>query len=366
MDDFIASKDISPVLAEIPRYEAPAGPAPVHEVVRVPVRISTLNIVLFFVTFLTTTMAGADMAGASVSIFLPQSLPNLIAGLSFSIPLMLILGAHEMGHYLASRRYGVDATLPYFLPAPYPSLFFIGTFGAFIRMKTPPRTRRAMFDIGAAGPWAGMLVALIAVIYGLHNSGVTPLDTSQGGLQLGNSILFWGLSRLMLGVDPNTVNVNLSPIAFAGWLGFFVTALNLLPVGQLDGGHVIYSLFGSRWHRIISRLFALACVLMVVIPYYLGLDFWFGWLFWFVLLILLGLGHPSTRDADTPLPASRKAAAFATIVLFILVFSQVPFSWQMPTGNPAQPAGEPPIKSVVLHTAASSGNAMLHALGVKI
>ena len=116
--------------------------------------------------------------------------------------MMAILLAHEMGHYLTSRRHGVDATLPFFIPAPVPSLFIIGTFGAFIRMKSLPRTRRAMFEIGAAGPWAGFAVALLAVILGLKLSKVTPLDNSAGGLNLGNSMLFWGVSRVILGVDP--------------------------------------------------------------------------------------------------------------------------------------------------------------------
>ncbi|MGH7931820.1 MAG: site-2 protease family protein [Candidatus Binataceae bacterium] len=368
MDDFTARKDVSPVLTEIPRYEAPMGPAPVYEPYLRPIRVPPLNTALFLLTLLTTTMAGAGMAGATVSLSVPRTLPNLIAGLSFSIPLMAILLAHEMGHYLTSRRWGVDATLPYFIPF-FPTLgplWSIGTLGAFIKMKSPARTRRAMFDIGAAGPWAGMVVSVIAVIWGLHYSTVTPLDNSQGGLQLGNSILFWSVSRAVLGVDPNTVNVNLSPVALAGWLGFFLTAINLLPVGQLDGGHVIYSAFGSRGHRLISRLAWLGCALMVAIPYFLGLDFWGGWLLWFVLLILLGLGHPATVDADTPLPASRKAAAWATIVLFVVTFSQVPFSWQQPSENPNQQPNEPPIRSVMLHMPAHPSAAALHALGVKL
>ena len=186
----------------------------------------------------------------------------LRSGLSFSIPLMVILFAHEMGHYLTSRYHNVDASLPYFIPAP-PSIFIIGTFGAFIRMREPARTRRVMFDIGAAGPWAGVMLAIPAVIIGLYLSDVTPLDKSAGGLELGNSLLFLGLSHLVLGVDPSTVNVNLSPIAFAGWIGLLVTTLNLLPVGQLDGGHVIYALFPRR-HRTISMLFVVSCVLMVL------------------------------------------------------------------------------------------------------
>jgi membrane-associated protease RseP (regulator of RpoE activity) len=337
MDDLSINSHASPVLTDIPRFEHQAEPAYAYErQPRPPIRLPPLNVALFLLTFLTTTMAGADSAGAPVILGVPASLTNLAAGLPFSIPLMLILFAHEMGHYLTSRRYGVDSSLPYFIPAPFPSLFFVGTFGAFIRMRRPPRTRREMFDIGAAGPWAGFVVAVIASIIGLARSQVTPLDTSQGGLFLGNSMLFWGVSRVVLGVDPNSVNVNVHPIALAGWIGLLVTAINLLPVGQLDGGHVVYSLFGGRWHRIISRAAWIGCGLMVLIPYLLHLAFWGGWLLWFVLLIGLGLGHPATTDTDLPLRGPRKVCAWATIVLFVVTFTPVPVSVQSSASPPGQ------------------------------
>jgi len=336
MDESSAYKQISPILSDIPRFEGAAEPIDTWRPAPQPWSIPRTNLVLFLLTLLTTTMAGADSAGAFVTFRAPfQSLINLGAGLSFSIPLMSILLAHEMGHYLASRRHRVEATLPYFIPAPFPSLFFVGTFGAFIRMKTPPRTRRAMFEIGAAGPWAGFAVAIFAVVLGLKLSKVTPLDTSAGGINLGNSIIFWSVSRLVLGVDPNTVNVDLHPIAFAGWLGLFVTTLNLLPVGQLDGGHVVYSLLGGRIHRVVSRFCWVGTALMVVVPYALGYEFWLGWLIWFGLVFFLGLGHPSTVDAHTPLTGRSRNLAWATIALFILTFSPVPVSFVPP--GPAQP-----------------------------
>ncbi|HKV55328.1 MAG TPA: site-2 protease family protein [Candidatus Binataceae bacterium] len=335
MDDFSAHSNVSPVLTDIPRFEHHAEPISVQrERARQPVRIGPLNVALFLLTMLTTTMAGAYAAGAPVELGVPASLTNLAAGLSFSIPMMLILFAHEMGHYLTARRYGIDSSLPYFLPAPYPSLFFVGTFGAFIRMRAPARTRREMFDIGAAGPWAGFVVALAAIVIGLTRSQVTPLDTSQGGMFLGNSMSFWLISRVVLGVDPNTVNVNLHPIAVAGWLGLLVTAINLLPVGQLDGGHVVYSLLGGRLHRVVSRLAWIGCGLMVVVPYLFHLNFWAGWLLWFVLLIVLGLGHPATMDTEMPLRGSRKLAAWATIGLFIVTFTPVPIMLIPPSGLP--------------------------------
>ncbi len=335
MEDSGAYKEISPLLTDIPRF---AGTSPETENDRRPGPrpndVPRLNLALFLLTLLTTTMAGADMAGPPVNLFDPiASLVNLPAGLSFSLPLMAILLAHEMGHYLMGRRHGIDSTLPYFIPAPFPSIFFAGTFGAFIRIKAPVTTRRAMFDIGAAGPWAGFAVALVAIVVGLTKSTVTPLDQSSGGLELGNSILFWTVSRVVLGVNPNAVNVELNPIAFAGWIGLLVTTINLLPVGQLDGGHTVYALFGGRWHRVISRLCWLGCALMVLVPYLLGYDFWLGWLIWFGLVFALGLGHPATIDADTPLSGARPWMAWATIALFIVTFPPVPIAFAPPAPN---------------------------------
>jgi membrane-associated protease RseP (regulator of RpoE activity) len=330
MSEAVTHKDNPTVLTEIPRHTAP--PQPAERALERP-RIPTLNIVLFLLTLLTTTTAGAYMNGEEVPFFHPlAAMVALRSGLSFSIPLMLILFAHEMGHYLTSRHHNIDASFPYFVPAP-PSVFIIGTFGAFIRQREPARTRRVMFDIGAAGPWAGVILAIPAVIIGLYLSDVTPLDKSSGGLELGNSILFLGLARMVLGVDPRTVNVNLNPIAFAGWLGLFVTAMNLLPMGQLDGGHVIYTLFPRR-HRTISTLFFVTCVLMVLVPLALGLSFWGGWLVWAVLALAFGLGHPSTVDRDTPLDRRRAFAAWATVVLFIVTFSPVPLSFVQPAAVP--------------------------------
>lgn len=333
----------SPILTDIPRYtrtEPPPAPA------RKPAQVAPLNLVLFLVTLLTTTMAGAFQAGADISLWHPiLSAPALARGLPFSIPLMSILLAHEMGHYLTARRNRVDVSLPYFIPAPFPSLFFIGTFGAFIRIRSMPRTRRAMFDIGAAGPWAGMLIALPVLIIGLATSKIVPLNPGAGGLEFGDSILLLQLERWVLHIDPHAVNVDLNPVGFAGWLGLFVTTLNLLPASQLDGGHVIYALLG-RHHRIVSRLVFIAAILMVFVPLVLGLPFWWGWALWAVLLVLFGLGHPATADPDTPLDPMRRFAALATIGLFIVTFVPVPVSF-----NP--PSGEEPAKTYnVMHVPA--------------
>ncbi len=332
MDDTGAHNEPSAILTEYPRYSP--GPDSISSQLE-PLRIPPLNVVLFLLTFLTTSMAGGYMAGAMFSIWHPFATAGALrAGFSFSIPLMLILFAHEMGHFVTARRHRVDTSLPYFIPVP-PSLMLIGTFGAFIRLRQMPRTRRVMFDIGAAGPWAGFILSVPILIIGLALSRVAPLTQSAGGFQLGNSLLFIWLAHLVLHVDPNSVNIILSPIAFAGWLGLFVTTLNLLPVGQLDGGHVVYALFG-RHHRTISRLFVLGCVLMAVVPYLLGLDFWAGWLLWAVLLLILGLGHPATIDEHIPLDARRRLLAWATIAVFIVTFCPVPISF----GPPPQPQHE--------------------------
>lgn len=284
-------------------------------VVRRQRRIPLIHIVLFVCTFITTAMAGAFQVGAN-----PLADPSSIrAGFPFAVTLLSILLVHELGHYTLAAIHHVRATLPYFIPAP-PIL--IGTFGAFIRMKSPPPNRRALFDVGAAGPWAGLIVAIPAVIIGLHLSEVRPLGLNEGGVELGDSILFSLLSKLVLGTTPDNVTIMLHPIALAGWFGLFVTFLNLLPVGQLDGGHVSYALFG-RWHRWISRLF------LGVIAV-LGLQGWQGWFVWVILLLMIGVDHPPTEDAVTPLDGRRRVAAWMTIGAFVLTFMSNPIGIAQP------------------------------------
>ena len=268
-----------------------------------------IHIGLFLATLFTTTLAGSFQAGVN-----PLTDLRLLAhGLPFSLTLMGILLVHEMGHFVMSRIHGVEATPPYFIPGPP---FLVGTFGAFIRMHTPTN-RKALFDVGAAGPWAGFLVALPAVFYGLSLSEVRPLEAANGGLLLGDSFVFAWLTRLALGVNPADATILLHPIALAGWFGLFVTFLNLLPIGQLDGGHVVYALFGPR-HRWVARLALVGIV---------GLAFlgWQGWTIWTVLLLVLGLDHPPTVD-DTPLDPRRRVAAWLTIGLFAITFMPVPLT----------------------------------------
>jgi len=284
-----------------------------------------LNIALFAITFFTTALASALNQGVDVF-----SEPGAIRlGFPFAITVMTILLSHELGHYFLARFHGVDVTLPFFIPAP-PLL--VGTFGAFIRMRSLPPDRRALFDIGAAGPWAGFVVAVPAVILGLMLSEVRPLQASEGGLILGDSLLFAWLTRLVLGVSSQDVTIMLHPIALAGWFGFFVTCLNLLPAGQLDGGHVAYAVFG-RNHRWVSRG-VLAFLLILGSGALLGRGGWPGWLFWGFMLLVLGVDHPRPYDPVTPLDRRRVVAAFLTLIILILTFMPEPFSVVEPSPRP--------------------------------
>jgi membrane-associated protease RseP (regulator of RpoE activity) len=279
-----------------------------------------VNVVLFLATLVTTTIAGALNHGVP-----PQRLAEDWAeGLPFSLTLMAILAAHEMGHYVLARLHGVRVTLPFFLPGP-PVL--TGTFGAFIRMRSQPRNRRDLFDIGAAGPWAGLLLAVPAVVYGLMLSELAPIPPSYSGINFGDSLLFKGIVRMVFGRIPYGFDIMLHPIALAGWFGLFVTVLNLLPVGQLDGGHVVYALLG-RWHRWVARTFLVFTVVV-------GFFGWPGWFLWAVLMLFVGLDHPPTADSLTELDPWRRLLGWATIAMFFLIFVPVPLSWIEGGAGPA-------------------------------
>ncbi len=271
-----------------------------------------VHFALFAATFLTASAASSLGQGVD----LMSDPASIRIGFPYAVTLMSILFAHEFGHYAMARVHRVDATLPYFIPAP--PVFFLGTFGAFIRMRGVPQDRRALFDIGAAGPWGGFLVAVPALIIGLHLSDIVPTPESEmSGLFLGDSLLMKALQLWVLGVDSTTATVHLHPVAMAAWVGFLVTALNLLPVGQLDGGHVVYALLGEVWHRWISR----GAIVGLLI---LGLGGWPGWIFWVALLTLLGLRHPRTEVMTVPLDRTRAVLAALTVVMFISVFMPEP------------------------------------------
>ncbi len=270
-----------------------------------------LPLLLFILTVLTTLMAGAMLKNVN-----PFSSPlAILAGVPFSVTLLSILLIHEMGHYLTARHYRIQATLPYFIPAP-PVPFIIGTFGAFIRMKSPIVERKALLEVGAAGPIAGFVVAVIAIVVGLQWS--TVVENGIGaGMILGEPLLFRWISQWLIAI-PQDSDVLLHPVAFAGWIGLFITSLNLLPIGQLDGGHIGYALFGER-QRYIS-------LTMVGVLLGLGLLGWKGWLFWAVLVAFLGIGHPPVADAYTPLGRRQLVIAWVSLVIFLVTFIPAPIS----------------------------------------
>ena len=284
---------------------APAWAAP-----KPPRRL--LHLGLLLATVVTTVIAGALQQGVN-----PLETPKLLyTGIPFSFTLLLILGAHEMGHYLVSRRHHLDVTLPYFIPAP-PIPFIIGTFGAFIRIRSPIRDKRALLDVGCSGPLIGVLVSIPVILIGLKLSTVTVIGGGEETITLGEPLLFKLLSRLALGPMTPEQNVILHPVAFAGWIGLLVTALNLLPVGQLDGGHVAYALF-PEYHRYIS----LGVIGLLVVC---GVVFWSGWLLWAVLLVFLGWRHPPPYEFWVPLDRRRRVLGIITVVVFGLTFSPAPF-----------------------------------------
>lgn len=245
---------------------------------------------------------------------------HLLLGLPFALTLMLILLAHEMGHYLFCMRYGVSATLPFFIP--FPTL--IGTLGAFIRIKSPLRSRAVLFDIGIAGPIAGFAVALPVLIFSLRLSRVAPFGAAPADIQLGYPLVFY-LARKLLAATGFAHGIAaapfgqiyLHPVAIAAWVGMFATSLNLLPGGQLDGGHIVFAI-SPRAHKIISRI-----TILVLIP--LAVYFWTGWLFWAVLLRLSGMRHPSVPRLPE-LSRTRRWLAIFALLMLALTFSYIPIS----------------------------------------
>jgi membrane-associated protease RseP (regulator of RpoE activity) len=239
----------------------------------------------------------------------------LVAGL------ISILLAHEMGHYLVALRYGVDATLPFFIPLPIPGLSLVGTLGAFIRIRSPIPTRKALFDIGVAGPLAGFVVCLPVLWLGISQARLIPTDRADGGIMLGEPLLFQWVTRLVHGPIPDGVTLTLGSLGLAAWFGLFVTALNLMPIGQLDGGHVTFALLRERARRI-SIVGSWVAVALV----YFGPN----WILWAVLLRVLGRRHPSTLDDEAPVGRARVWVGLLALAVFVVCFVPDPiqFSWR--------------------------------------
>jgi membrane-associated protease RseP (regulator of RpoE activity) len=241
----------------------------------------------------------------------------LAAGGPFAVTLLSILGVHEFGHYFTARYYKASVSLPYFIPAP-PPLFLFGTLGAIIRMRSPARDRNSLFDIAAAGPLAGMLIAVPAVILGLGWSQVAQIVPGVGTIHFGDSLLMRWLVYLTFGSLGEGMDVMIHPVALAGWVGFFVTALNLVPVGQLDGGRIAYALLG-RHHR------ALGIATFVLLLALGGITGSGNWFFWAALLFfLVGFHHSPPLDDVTPLSPVRRVIGVACLILLVLLIPPVP------------------------------------------
>jgi membrane-associated protease RseP (regulator of RpoE activity) len=303
-------------------------------------RFPAVNLALFLATLATTLWAGFGLSPLAAS---APTLANVLrGGLPFAASLVLILFSHEMGHYVLARRYGVRATLPYFIPVP----FGAGTLGAVIRMRSAIPSRRATLDIGAAGPIAGFVVAVPLLLLGLALSEVRDVGVSPAGSALaspfsllravlegrplapeatgfhffGESLVTWGARWVVVGALPPGHDVILHPVAFAAWIGLLVTALNLVPAGQLDGGHVIYALLGRRRAFLVARLVALGLLAA-------GIFWSWNWLVWWLLTrFVIGLRHPPAL-VEEPLGGSRKAIAWLSLALFVATFVPVPVSF---------------------------------------
>ena len=281
-----------------------------------------LHILLLVLTIGSTTLAGMGHYLSFLGDFgnrLPAGLstPAIVAGgLWYSITILLILGCHELGHYFACRYYDVDASLPFFIPVP---LLLTGTMGAFIRIREPIPSKRMLFDIGIAGPIAGFLVAVPALIFGLTMSHVVRIPTDLPLLELGEPLLFKLVSTVIWGTPPAGFSLNLHPVAFAAWFGLLATALNLFPIGQLDGGHISYAVLGRYSTYVTVAMIGVALTLT-----------WFStsWLVWTALMIgmlfVFGARHPRTIDEHVPLDRTRMILALFALIMFVLCFTPAP------------------------------------------
>lgn len=289
-----------------------------------------LHGLLLAITFLTVTLAGVDLArsfaqGRPIAMngdwFYRQVWHQpalLLTGLPYSLCLLAILMAHEMGHYITARIYDVDASLPYFLPAPT----LIGTLGAFIKIRSSIRTKRALFDIGVAGPIAGFVILLFVLAWGVSLSKVVPLAAVRGDLVFGTPLLVQFFLWLKF-PEVQPVHVLLHPVARAAWVGMLTTALNLLPIGQLDGGHILYAFVGERT-RLLSRMFVGGLVALGGYQLYTThLGSGANWLIWAVLLFFLALRHPELHD-PRPIGPARTWLAVLGLVIFVLCFMVSP------------------------------------------
>jgi len=265
------------------------------------------HLFLLALTVLTTTLAAG---------FFP--LKGFLEGVVYSFTVLSILGAHEMGHYIACRWYGVRATLPYFIPVPFPP---VGTFGAFIKIKSPIPSRRALFDIGIAGPLAGFVFAIPAAFIAHYFAApASASEVTEGAITIHSPLLFQFFERA-LHLPPL---VELNPIMWAAWIGVFMTSLNLLPVGQLDGGHVTYAVFGRRGHRVTAWMSYVSVIALAAFSIKSGMWNWV--VFAALLTLVIRVGHPPVVDEDEPLGLARILVAIIGLLVFVLSFLPFPIT----------------------------------------
>jgi membrane-associated protease RseP (regulator of RpoE activity) len=287
-------------------------------------RSPTLNIILFVATLFSVLLLGTQIAVGEIADTNP-ALANYVAnnllaqlwrGLPYALSILLILGAHELGHYFAGRYHKLSVTLPYFIPAPFISLF--GTYGAFIQLREPMRNRKVLMDVGASGPLMGLLFAIPIVLIGLATSQVGPI--SPGGMLEGNSLLYALSKTLIFGrfLPADGLDVTINQLATAGWVGLFITGMNLLPVGQLDGGHIMYALLGER-----ARVLYIPIMAAMVI---LTLRFTETWLLWLVILFLIGRVYATPLDMITKLDSRRRFIGILSMIVFFVTIVPIPFT----------------------------------------
>ncbi|MGQ9465859.1 MAG: site-2 protease family protein [bacterium] len=269
-----------------------------------------LNLLLFILTIFTTLLAGAFNSGANPF----EKFSDILVGIPFSFSLMAILTCHELGHYFVSKKEGMITTLPYFIPVPF---HFLGTFGAIIKMKSIVPSRKALLKVGMAGPICGFFVAFVISIIGIALSEVRTATPGGSYLKLGDSVLFYLLGKVIHPSIPAAADIFLHPMAFAGWIGFLVTSMNLIPIGQLDGGHVAYSILLKK-----QRMLYIPVILSLI-----GFGIlWPGWIIWGFLAFILARKEPVIQDTITPLSKKEKLYALLPLIVLILTFIPQPFS----------------------------------------
>ncbi len=324
-------------------------PAAAQVLVHITTREWIRHSVLLLLTIATTTFAGLFITGSEVGPAIPDpssladyiryipaayvstvwayityafTTPHaLVQGATFSVALLAILLAHEMGHYLACRRYGVNATLPFFIPAP--PLFIAGTFGAFIKIRSPIPTRRALFDIGLAGPLAGFVMLLPVAVLGVLHLEPASRPISQGGLVYFHDPLLFRLIATLLRI-PMSPDAKTNAYQMAAWIGLLVTSLNLMPVGQLDGGHGTFALFGLQAHKLIGRIAFVAVAILAALGWFIHHSP-SGFVYTVLLGVMLFVRHPQPQIFE-PLGTPRKIVAILTLLVFVLSFLPFPIT----------------------------------------